>query len=132
MRLRNLPVCRFVRHCLKKTKNRIKYGKTQLYSTDDLFPFEYVYYTNLAPDLTLTARIIRNGEPYCMYYSPNTFNPLGNFEISEREKRTMLEDLKPGKKIDGLTFLHPDPKLNEKPTLLEDLINSIRELNSSS
>lgn len=131
MHLQNSVVYRFVRRFLNRFKNWIKQKKVQRHNPVDLFSFEYVYYTGSNSTYKLTARVIRNGEPYCMYYYPDTFNPLENRQISKMEQRMMLEDLNSGQKIDGLTFLHTDPNINANPTLLEDLLNSIRELKSS-
>ena len=133
MKLQKFAIARFVKRWLKRFRNCIKrriYFQSKPAPLSNPFPYEYTYYTFLTPDCILTARVIRNGKPYCMYSSPKTFKPLGNFEISEKEKDLMLNDLKAGKKIEGLTFLHENPDSN--PTLKEDIHNSIFKLKLSS
>lgn len=125
MTLQNLAIVRFVNKRWEKHKNHIALKKRLEWQNahEDLFnPFsyEYEYTIQLKDNGVVTAQVLRNGEPFCMYYSDTGFEPLANFEVGnwvipEEEQELMLNDISSGPAINGLTILHDNPIPKSKP-----------------
>lgn len=110
-----LAIVRFAKKYLEKHKQHIALKQRLKWRNvhEDLinpFSYEYEYTIQLKDNCVVAAKVLRNGEPFCMYYSDTGFEPLmDNWEISEKAQELMLNDISSGPAINGLTFLHDNP-----------------------
>lgn len=129
MKLQNSALVRFIKARLRKRKLKQELASKKAFAhTIDPFSIEYTYYVAVTDNNVLSARIEKNGEPYCMYHSLDGFYSLVSYGISPEEQRMILSDLENGTVINGLTICHAKPT---KLTFIEDLKRSIRKLRCS-
>lgn len=122
-----LAIVRFAKRSWEKhkqhieLKNRLKWRNAHEELIDP-FSYEYEYTIQLKDNCALVAQVLRNGMPFCMYYSDTGFEPLmDNWEIPEKEQELMLNDISSGT-ANGLIFLHDNPNLQPKESKFANLL----------